>query len=57
MVGGGGRNKDVASKLNISEKTVKAHLTVIFIKLRLYDRASLVRLIGRYSNGRRVTFH
>jgi DNA-binding NarL/FixJ family response regulator len=54
LVGGGARNKDVAARLNISEKTVKAHLGVVFIKTRLYDRTGLARVVGKYSpNGSR----
>jgi len=35
-------NKEVAKKLTISEKTVKAHLTNIFIKLNLKNRYQLI---------------
>ena len=35
-------NKEAAKKLSISEKTVKAHLTNIFIKLNLKNRYQLI---------------
>ena len=35
-------NKEIASKLSISEKTVKAHLTSIFMKLNLENRYQLI---------------
>lgn len=37
-VGRGFRNKDIARRLNISEKTVKSHLNNIFRKLRVDNR-------------------
>ncbi len=41
LVGEGACNKEIASQLNISERTVKAHLTAIFQKLRISDRLRL----------------
>lgn len=41
LVASGESNKEVAKQLNISERTVKAHLTVIFSKLGLRDRLQL----------------
>lgn len=41
LVAGGGSNKEIASQLAISERTVKAHLTSIFEKLGLRDRLQL----------------
>jgi len=35
-------NKEIASKLSISEKTVKAHLSSIFMKLNLENRYQLI---------------
>ena len=37
----GGNNKEIARQLNISERTVKAHLTSIFNKLEIHDRLHL----------------
>jgi two-component system nitrate/nitrite response regulator NarL len=42
MLGEGLSNKSIASMLNISERTVKAHLTSIFQKLEVQDRLQLV---------------
>lgn len=41
LVAGGASNKEVASQLGITERTVKAHLTTIFEKLSLRDRLQL----------------
>ena len=38
----GGSNKEVASSLNISERTVKGHLSNVFQKLGVADRLKLV---------------
>jgi len=45
MLGEGLSNKAIASKLNISDRTVKAHLTSIFQKLDVQDRLQLALLI------------
>ncbi len=45
MLGEGLSNKLIASMLNISERTVKAHLTSIFHKLDVQDRLQLALLI------------
>lgn len=42
LVATGENNKNVARKLDISERTVKAHLTSIFEKLQIRDRLQLV---------------
>lgn len=42
----GASNKVVARKLDISERTVKAHLTTIFEKLNVPDRLKLVLLVS-----------
>ena len=41
MVHRGGNNKTIARKLDISERTVKAHLSAIFRKLDMEDRLQL----------------
>jgi DNA-binding NarL/FixJ family response regulator len=41
LVSEGSCNKEIASQLNISERTVKAHLTSIFSKLQIPDRLRL----------------
>lgn len=41
LVAGGASNKEIASQLEITERTVKAHLTTIFEKLSLRDRLQL----------------
>lgn len=46
-VADGRSNKEVAAKLFISERTVKAHLGAIFEKLGVRDRVALVLLMSR----------
>ncbi len=41
LVGEAACNKEISSRLNISERTVKAHLTAIFQKLQITDRLRL----------------
>ena len=41
LVGEGACNKEISSRLNISERTVKAHLTAVFQKLQITDRLHL----------------
>jgi len=41
LVAGGASNKEIARQLEITERTVKAHLTTIFEKLSLRDRLQL----------------
>jgi len=45
MIGTGVNNKVIANTLNISERTVKAHLTSIFKKLKTPDRLHLALII------------
>jgi len=45
----GDNNKNIASNLGISERTVKAHLTSIFKKLQVSDRLHLALYIKEYS--------
>ena len=42
MVAEGARNKEIAYKLGITERTVKAHLSHIFQKLNVDSRAAAV---------------
>lgn len=50
MVGIGEQNKLISSHLNISERTVKAHLTNIFKKLGLSSRTQLALLVRQHSS-------
>jgi len=45
LIAGGNRNKQIASRLTISENTVKAHLRAIFQKLGIEDRLRLAVFI------------
>lgn len=49
MVGNGAHNKEIAQRLNISERTVKAHLTSIFNKLEIPDRLRLGLFIANHN--------
>lgn len=49
LVGGGDSNKQIAHRLQISERTVKAHLTEIFRKLHVSDRLNLALLVTNHS--------
>jgi len=44
-VGQGESNKQIARQLDITERTVKAHLTEIFRKLRISDRIKLALIV------------
>ncbi|NOR71626.1 MAG: DNA-binding response regulator [Methylomarinum sp.] len=48
MIGSGENNKTIASTLNISERTVKAHLTSIFKKLNISDRLHLALFVQKF---------
>lgn len=45
LIGQGANNKIIARKLNITERTVKAHLSEIFRKLKIPDRLQLALFI------------
>ena len=45
LVGYGESNKHIAQQLDITERTVKAHLTEIFRKLRISDRIKLALIM------------
>jgi DNA-binding NarL/FixJ family response regulator len=42
----GDSNKEIARKLNIAERTIKAHLTTVFEKLNVRDRLQLAILLN-----------
>src|SRR5262249_11177080 len=44
----GASNRKIAEELNISERTVKAHLGVIFRKLSIHDRLQLALYMNRH---------
>jgi DNA-binding NarL/FixJ family response regulator len=48
LIGNGASNKEIASELNVTEKTVKAHLTAIFRKLGVSDRLRLAILMTQH---------
>ncbi len=50
MIGDGKTNKVIASSLDISERTVKAHLTSIYKKLRIPDRLHLAISISEINS-------
>ena len=45
LVGRGSSNKEIARRLDISERTVKAHLSAVFTKLGVRDRLQLALLM------------
>jgi two-component system, NarL family, nitrate/nitrite response regulator NarL len=45
LVGRGSSNKEIARRLDITERTVKAHLSAIFMKLGVRDRLHLALLV------------
>lgn len=47
LVASGNCNKTIANKLNIADRTVKAHLSVIFQKLKVNDRLQLALLANK----------
>lgn len=47
MVASGDSNKVIARHLNITERTVKSHLTTIFQKLHMHDRLQLALYVNR----------
>jgi DNA-binding CsgD family transcriptional regulator len=47
LIGRGASNKEIASKLNICERTVKAHLTEVFRAIGVPDRLQLALLLNR----------
>lgn len=55
LVAAGHSNKEVAQRLDITERTVKAHLSSIFGKLGIRDRLQLALRLGR--NDAEPTLH
>jgi DNA-binding NarL/FixJ family response regulator len=47
-IAGGASNRVIAKELNISERTVKAHLGVIFRKLAIHDRLQLALYMNKH---------
>lgn len=47
----GASNKEIANRLNITERTVKAHLGSVFDKLKLRDRLQLSLLVNGIAKG------
>lgn len=45
-VGKGASNREIAATLNVSERTVKAHLSVVFEKMQVRDRVQLALLMN-----------
>ena len=52
LVGLGANNAEIASKLHMSERTVKAHLTSIFSQLNVRDRVQLALVMNSITVGR-----
>ena len=48
LLGKGLRNKDIAGRLFLSEKTVKNHISSIFMKLQVNDRTEAALLAARH---------
>lgn len=46
MIGHGASNKEIASRLHVTERTVKAHLTAVFRKLGLSHRLRLALFVN-----------
>jgi DNA-binding NarL/FixJ family response regulator len=62
LVGNGENNKQIAQNLAISERTVKAHLTEVFRKLKIEDRLNLALMVtgslgrsGQARGGERIS--
>ena len=51
LIGLGANNAEIASRLNMSERTVKAHLTSIFQQLNVRDRVQLALVMNQLPVG------
>lgn len=51
LAAAGTRYKEIARALNITERTIKAHMGAILVKLELRDRLQLALLIGERQHG------
>jgi DNA-binding NarL/FixJ family response regulator len=49
LIGTGASNREIATRLHVTEKTVKAHLTSVFRRLGVSDRLQLALLVTRRS--------
>ena len=47
LVGDGLKNREIADRLGVAEKTIKGHLTNIFLKVGVQDRLELALLAIR----------
>lgn len=50
LIGNGATNKEIAKRLFISDRTVKAHLSTIFEKLHVHDRLQLALIVSGRSH-------
>ncbi len=57
LIADGAWNKEIAGRLNITEATVKAHLTAIFRKLGVTDRLQLGLFLARHAQGAPAAAH
>lgn len=55
LIANGDSNKAIANKLDIAERTVKVHLSVIFQKLKVSDRLQLALLANKNSDRKKET--
>ena len=51
LIGLGANNAEIAKRLNMSERTVKAHLTSIFQQLNVRDRVQLALVMNQLPLG------
>jgi two-component system nitrate/nitrite response regulator NarL len=54
LVASGDSNKEIGSRLNITEATVKAHLTSIFRKLGFSDRLRLAIFVAEHERAQQI---
>jgi DNA-binding NarL/FixJ family response regulator len=54
LVGLGANNAEIARKLNMSERTVKSHLTSVFQQLKVRDRVHLALVMNRLPIGQEI---